>query len=48
MYIIYSLFFSIVPFNSLLELGKGGGFAYGIHLSYNFSFPVLQGEDKSL
>jgi hypothetical protein len=27
---IYGLFFSIVPLNSLLELGNGGGFLYVI------------------
>jgi len=30
MYIIYGLFLSIVAFNSLLELWKGGGFVHGI------------------
>jgi len=38
MYIVYGLFFSIVPFHSLLETGKGGGFVYGIQLGYIFFF----------
>jgi len=48
MYIIYGLFLSTVPFNSLLELGNDGGFVYGIQLSYIFSFPFLNGEDRSI
>jgi hypothetical protein len=42
MYIIYGLFFSIVPFNSLLELGKGGDFIYDIFVTFFFLFQFLK------